>query len=422
MRTRTLRTMCWLLLGLGALAQAGREEDDLDDPRPGRRRDEPSKKEKAAPVDVEVRASAEGGAFSGLSVRRDSGGQAVASASAQMRLQQQGWRLSVPLRASHRQTFLASLSETRGRLNPEVQWKLGDLRLAMEALAAGTYRPRWPDLYQPAGAPGAYLPTDRYSHLDLGAGARAWLQPLEHHHARVDYGISYVNYADDPLFDPGAITHLTPADHVSHEVDLSWRYREGPLSLAARLDAGLRNGLVAPARQALTGGVAPGGRKESLALLEPGVEAELELWGERVEVRARYGFELQQDLYQGYYSYTGHNPRLRLRFQPLEPLAISLESELWFRTYGPSSYAAGPNHPPLLYGSRLTDRRYGAELGASYQLLRGLNLTARLSWVSRRTNYPSYEPGVFPSTRQYSIVWSYDNYAASAGLSYQLPL
>ena len=416
-----MRKTIWLLLAVGALAWAGREEDDLDDPRPSRGGERAAKKEKSSPLDVEVRAAAGGGALSGLSVRRDAGAEALASALVEARYRQGMFRLMVPLRVSHRQTFLASLSETRARLNPELEWRLGNARLGVEGLAAGAYRPRWPDLYQPAGAPGTYLPTDRYSHLDLGLGGRASFQPLEDHRARIDYGLTYVDYVDDPQFDPGAVTHLTPADHLSNELDLSWRYRGGPLSLVARLDTALRNGFIAPARQALTGNVAPGQRKEALALAEPAVEVGLDV-GERLELAARYGFEIQADLYQGYYSYTGHNPRLRARYRPVDQLTLGLESELWFRTYGPSSYAAGAVHPPLQYGTRLVDNRYGADLEAGYALLPGLTVEARLHWVSRRTNYPNYEPGVFPSFRQYSIVWSYNNFAVTAGVSYQLHL
>jgi hypothetical protein len=39
--------------------------------------------------------------------------------------------------------------------------------------------------------------------------------------------------------------------------------------------------------------------------------------------------------------------------------------------------------------------------------------------VIRDTNFPPYQPGVFPASRGYDIEWNYWNLLATAGLSYE---
>ncbi len=37
----------------------------------------------------------------------------------------------------------------------------------------------------------------------------------------------------------------------------------------------------------------------------------------------------------------------------------------------------------------------------------------------RRTNFPTYVPGVYPAPQDYDIDWSYENYVVEAGVEYR---
>jgi hypothetical protein len=50
---------------------------------------------------------------------------------------------------------------------------------------------------------------------------------------------------------------------------------------------------------------------------------------------------------------------------------------------------------------------------------RRLKAVVDVKWVLRDTNFPAYEPGVFPASRQYDIAWNYLNFSSTVGLAYE---
>jgi hypothetical protein len=377
-------------------------------------------------VGVESSASARAGALDGLGTRRASGAMQRAEADVELEIERGAWGLGVPVDASHRETQGASLDETSGSAGLELRYRHGpELRLSVEAEVSGVWRPDWPDQYQPVGD-GTYLPTDRYSHWDREVGATVAAIPLRHHHARIEYGYALVDYREDPNFDPvNAPNHLVPSDHELHSAGLSWRYFGDGWKTGVAADAFLKRYFFAFARDAGTGlthanpGGLPPNPLQELRGLEPALTFEREWLDGDLELGLSYGYEIQQDTFQGYYSYTGHHPEIDLTWAIRPGHALRGKAWLRWRTYGPNSYAEGGSHPPLTYGDRRVDRRGAVSLGYRMRIAGGLHAVADGDVIVRRTNFPSYEPGVFPSTRLYDIDWSYTNWSILAGVEYE---
>src|SRR5512132_2583419 len=113
-------------------------------------------------LDVDLRAELFAGAFSGLGVRRATGGIVEAAAAADAETELGAFRISIPLRAGHRQTIGAWLPETSGRAGIVAGARpMAGLRVDLRANLLGAWRPGWADLYQPIST-GVYRPTDRF--------------------------------------------------------------------------------------------------------------------------------------------------------------------------------------------------------------------------------------------------------------------
>lgn len=376
--------------------------------------------------DLRLRASLSAGAFQGWQVRKAHGALLLAEAAATPTARYGDFSLRVPLRLSQRKLFGATLPETQGFGGLELTWKQSrSLKLSVEGGLAGFWRPDWPDLYQPL-ADGGYAPTSRESHLDQRLGVELESAPVRRHHLRVSYRFRLADYAADPNFDPfDAPMHLTPTDHTEHELELGWRYVGKGFRLMAGVSAFGRQDTFFFARDAGTGKThaGPGGLPpnplQSLRGAEPSLGGKLWLFQKRLEVEAHYGFELVEDRFQGYYSYTGHHPELQVEYSPVERLSLKVSVEAWLRRYGANSYAEGPGHPPLTFGDRRVDRRGVLGGAVRYALRSKLSVTLEGRWVVRKTNFPPYTPGVFPSALAYDIDWNYQNWLALAGLEYR---
>jgi hypothetical protein len=214
-------------------------------------------------------------------------------------------------------------------------------------------------------------------------------------------------------------------DNERHDLELSWRYLQKRYSVGAQVEAFERHDFFLFARDAGTGRThaGPGGLPpnplQSFRGFEPSLGGEVMLLGKKLEVDASYGFEIVEDLFQGYYSYTGHHPELKLVLTPRKGLSVTAGFEAWLREYGEGSYAAGPGHPPLVFGTRRSDRRSVFNAGVRYALRPGLSASLEGRFVTRRTNFPPYVPGVFPRNADYEIDWSYDNWMALVGVEYR---
>lgn len=376
-------------------------------------------------LQVKARLDAAAGGLTGYQVRRESGALAAVAAGVELIWALGALTVEVPLQLGHRQTFGARLQETRGRAAFDLSWKLArGLRASASARLGGAWRPGWNDLYQPLGG-GAFVATSRYSYLEpqLAAGLR--YSALRDHTFSLRYELHRPDYLDDPSFAPvDEPTHLVPSDHLRHEVVAAWLYDLGAVELGGRLEGAARYDQFLIARDAGTGrthagaGGEPANPLQVLYALEPVLEAELSV--ARVVLQARYGFEVVVDAFQGYYSFTGHHPRLRARWAATDALALRVTGELWAREYGPNAYAAGTSRPPLDFGTTRSDRRGVLSLDGELRVSPELFLTLEVEGTSRETNFPDYVPFVFPRTRGYDIDWDYSHLRAAIGVSYRL--
>ncbi len=375
---------------------------------------------------VRLRANLSAGAFQGLQVRKDRGALIVAEVAAISTARYGDLLLRLPLRLSHRQTLGASLSETLGNGGLELTWKQSRrLKVSVEGGLSGFWRPGWPDLYQPL-AGGGFAPTSRASHLDQRLGVELVGTPIRRHRLRLSYRYVLADYAADPTFEPiEEPMHLTPLDHTEHALELGWRYVGKGFRLMAGVRGFARQDSFLFGRDAGTGQThaGPGGLPpnplQSFLGGEPSLGGKLWLFQRRLEVEAGYGFELVEDRFQGYYSYTGHHPELRVAYSPMERVSLQATAEVWLRRYGENSYVEGPGHPPLTFGDRRVDRRgvVGGELRFALRPELSVKLEGR--WVVSKTNFPSYVPGSFPRSRAYDVDWNYKNWLALAGLEYR---
>lgn len=369
----------------------------------------------ARPLELNLTAAAYGGAFDGLGVRRESGSMAVVEVAARPELSGEGWRLEVPLRVAHRETFGADLSELSGAIDVAPWYEATrKVRLGLTGGVFGASRPDWPDLYQRDPVTGANAPTDRYGYLAWRVGGQLYARPARHQHVRARYRFVSYDYAGEPAFDELDPMHLTPRDRGEHRLDGSWRYREDTWAIGVEGEASFAEYATLLARSRRSGSTSSASPKQELTNLEPAVELELERMEGRLRVSLRYGLELQDDPYQGYYSYTGHHPRLQVKVAATERLSLQAAVEGWYRTYGPdgSTRLEGTD-------TRRTDARTRVRGEVAHQLRGGLSLRAEASWVTRTTNYRDYVPPP-AGTSAYDIDFDYTNLSVLAGLEYRL--
>jgi len=364
---------------------------------------------------LRLEASALGGAFDGQGVRTDQGGLAVVEIKASPEIRGERWWLDVPFRVKHRQTIGADLSETTGAVDVEPWYQASKrVRIGVLAGAFGASRPGWPDLYQ-RDSTGDLAPTDRYGYLAWRAGVQLYARPAPHQHLRARYRYVSYDFVQDPAFDELDPMHLTPRDRARHELDLSWRYHQEAWAVALRLDASREAYGTLLARDRVTGSSA-GNPKQELNDLEPSVELELTRMGGRLDLSFQYGLEILDDPFQGYYSYTGHHPRVLAKFAFTDRLVGRARYEGWYRTYG----ADGPDVPPLEIGAtRREDNRTALGAEVAYRLGGRLSAVAEAEWVTRSTNYADYVPPP-DGTSSYDIQWDYTNLSFLAGVRYEL--
>lgn len=410
----------------GTYAQPrGDEETPSKEVKHKKKKDKDEEAKAAQKLDVDLRAQLYAGAFSGLGVRHDAGALLEAEVAADVDADAGPFHLSIPLRAGHRQTIGAWLPETSGRAGIAAGLKpMAGLRVDLAANLLGAWRPGWADLYQPIST-GVYRSTDRFSFLGWNVGARGLWKLAPQQFLRFGYRLVGVGYVHDANFDASADPmHIAPQDHFRNEVELVWRYSTDTLRFGAGVEAMQRNDLDLYSRDALTGlthsnpGGLPPNPLQVLRSAEPVVDLEVELGP--LEVDAHYGYEMLVDSFQGYYSYSGHDPKLALVYTVSPRSRIRVAAEASFRDYGPDSYAAGTSRPPLDSGTHRTDRKFELSVGVDWALWQQLAATFDAKYVNRDTNYPNYVPSSFPSTAAYDIQWDYVNWEARVGIAYRL--
>ncbi|HSN13751.1 MAG TPA: hypothetical protein VLT61_03910 [Anaeromyxobacteraceae bacterium] len=404
-----------LTLALAAAPSLASAEDEL----PGSTT-APEKHKKQQ--DLQLRAL--GGTFDGMGVRRSSGGLAVFEADWKPTLRSESVEVAFPLRFDHRQTFGASLNETTAGAGVDVDFVDGGLRHGPVAGASYTWRPNWPDLYQPDGV-GGMASTDRYTHSRWFLGWQLWNKLGDGKHLRLKAEYVKYDYVRDPNYDPSAsVVHLAPRDNGEAKIGASFRQLSGAFAYALRIDAFYRRYDVLLAKKADTGATSRSDPLASLYGVEPRAEAEYRT--KPVTVTLGYGFISQTDPFQGYYSNTGHHPYVEAKLEPMQRLSLSAKLSARLLTYGPnsksiSSDGGGAYVQGTEDGKRLQDNRVELKAGAHYKLHKGLYAVAEAEWLRRETNYRDYVPGVFPptATRPYDIKWDYTNTMVTAGVEWR---
>jgi len=377
-------------------------------------------------ITLQVRALT--GYMDGRGVRPQHGPIGVTDADLEARTERWGFSLALPVAFSHRQTIGFSLSETRARGTVEAGWRQGpSLRIGAHGGVGVVNRPDWPDLYQPL-PDGAYIPTDRYSHFVRNTGVQIAGIPVRHHHARLEYAFAQADHSIDPAFDPiGRPNHLTPSNNQRHTLEGSWRYLAKGWKAGLGVDAFARHSAYRFSRDAGTGSthVSTGGLPPNPLQywrgIEPSVSAEVSFWEERLELKCQTGVQIVDDVFAGYYSYHGLHPGVRLTYADPNGVELRLRVEATLRRYGVDSYAESARHPPLAWGNRRADYRGIATASISIPIAENWAAIAETTVTLRRTNFPAYQPGIFPSTALYDFDWNYNNFFGLVGVEYRLP-
>lgn len=390
----------------------------------------PSEVERTSPT--ELRIGVLGGAFDGMGVRRASGGLALLRADWTPRLRPGDWVLAFPLSFDHRQTFGAHLDETVAAVGIEADYLKEGLQHGPLAGFSYTWRPDWPDLYQPDGA-GGLRPTNRYTHSRWFAGYHLWSKLGGGRHFRIKARYVQYTYVQDPHYDPTiSHVHLVPRDYHEVKLDASYRHVKHSFAWALRLDAYLRQYDIMLSRVANTGGTRASDPLQEMQGLEP--KAEVEWRSKPFDVVVGYGLMVRNDPFEGYYSYTGHHPYVEAKGKLGDRFSYQVKGSAKLLTFGPNSKSLTHTALPGVFvpgtddGRRLWDNRVEVAAALRYRVVSELSLVAEGKWVRRDTNFRDYVPGVYPPAlatpkpynTNYDVRWDYTNVLVVGGLEWKM--
>jgi hypothetical protein len=331
--------------------------------------------------------------------------------------------LRLGLQVATETSFGAPQDEQKLRFGPEVQWRpVKRLRLEVQGGLQWVRRPGWHDQYQPL-PDGSLGQTDRYGYLELFVGGGLSWEVHRWNYLEVTYRGTLHNQVDDPSYEPDVSPdHLVPSDRIQNEMELRWRYQHRPWRLAVGVQGEYDDYSNVYARDAGTGAThaGPGGAPPN-PLFEalkfgPGLEVRREWLDGGLQVAASYRHEIQLDQFAGYYSYQGPRAELGLEVHPAEGWVLKSAAVGRWRRYGAGSYAEGPSHPALDYGTRRSDRLFSLEADALIHLIGPLSAHLRSEWSRSDSNFPDYVPNRFPASRRYLIDWDHNNWQLQAGL------
>ncbi len=376
-----------------------------------------------AGVDLETRASQALGVLAGDGIHPERGPASWTELALRPSADLEGWTLGLPVDLSHRQTFGIALAESRGKAGLKARYKSGIHRVLLYGGGYGVWRPGWLDPYQP-DVEGEPTPTNRHSFASPRLRAQWDLLPWDGHRFGLEAQLRRLDYVEDPDYDPElAPTHIIPGDHLRLTSELGWRRDWERWRFDLGGTAELRAYSHTFARDAGTGLTHASSEEPNpeYRVLDIEPRARLRFEPGPLSLRVGYGYEIVEDLFDGYYSYRGHHPSSRLEWAASDDLTLTARGELWLRRYGPDSYAEGGSHPALDDdGDRRWDRRGMGGLELGYRL--GEHWTASLDGEARirETNFPDYTPGAFPSSSSdYDIDWDWRSFQAALGLHWE---
>ncbi len=401
-------------------------------PKKKKRKKKRKKRKKKSPIfewEHEAGLQYEMGSFSGLGTRQDSALAEQVSARYRAQLEHRNWRLQTPLRISDRRTAFASLTQTTGSAGIRLRHKSNRrLAVTLRGDLAGRWRNDWPDQYQPLDD-GTLGPTDRYSRWSRSAGIDIASVLWKKHHFKAQAEYKLVDAVEDPNFEPfDAPTHLVPQDHEKASGALEWLRWFKKTKTGGGIELGRKESFFAFSRDALTGRThaRPGGQGPNpfqvFWYAEPYVVWEYGRLKDTWQLDLFYGYDIVSDRYQGYYSSRAHHPRVEFAMKAFDRGKLKLDAQVYWRRYGPNSYAETATRPALEYGDRRTNRTFSGSASYEHGLGKEWTLMADAGVRIRRTNYPDYTPMVFPRTRTYDIDFDYTNFAMNIGVAWTPPL
>ena len=357
-------------------------------------------------------------------------------------------RIGMNVSYDSRETIGFSLAERHVHGGPDFRLRLGtkwDVGLTSDG--GYCFRPNWPDSYQPVVTvndltgeqqrSGKLHGSDRNSYFHIGTDTYIKYRFTRRLSVEVYGGYDFKGYRHDPGYDENeAPTHLVPGDRhrVSGGIQLVgstperfWRF-----TLDTRIED--RRYTRTYARDAKTGYT-----HASSVTTSPNPLQHFVL----LRLRQRNSFKLiddvlkavligeytrKNDVYQGYYTTNSFALDIILSWTPTSRLELSVGYDLIYEKYTKDGYQASidwptdRHHPPLDNGNTIRDEfTYGATGRAEFATgVTNLHLFLQGDFKKNRTNFPDYEPGVFPRDQQYRINWDYLNWQLLFGVAFKM--
>ncbi len=305
-------------------------------------------------------------------------------------------------------------------------------------------RSRWPDQYQPSPYlyDAAYNPddirlgsTDRYSYKMYTPEAALVYRIKKSLPLKLRAGNTLKRGVEDPNFDPALPGHLTPDNYTKKFLELSIKsFKQKRLfnfKLSNRYSVLKSKDELS--RDRVTGKThyitAPNplyeerNNKTQLDLI-------LAVRDLNLKIRPFYAYRTNTDSFQGYYSYTEHDFGIKIQQRLFKKFKWSVKGERRLRRYtddGYGYYSATGGHLPLTGGSVLYKNYWIVNLKAGYGIGKSLEIFGKYMYKNKETNYPSYQPGINPTTnisqpgtKNYDIDFSYTNRRFDLGVQYTL--
>jgi hypothetical protein len=294
--------------------------------------------------------------------------------------------------------------------------------LSINGEAGNQFRPNWPDLYQPkvdaaGNRTGKLLATDRFSYLHAEGGANFEVRFKKNLNGNVFAEYYYQNNIEDSNYnevdDPA---HLVPGDRYRIRGGVGvdgyvgkriWRY-----SIDVRTD--WTQYLKTFARDAKTGltNAAPRIRERN----------SFRVYKQILKAVLAVDYTRNIDVFQGYYTWNQWGGEAELDVSPVERLTLDVGYSITYKKYTTDGYQETDNHPSLDNGDQIRMNfcqtiRGGVEVSIFFEELK---LFVEGGWTRNKTNFPDYEPGVFPAGGAYRINWDYVNYQIVGGLKASL--
>jgi hypothetical protein len=241
----------------------------------------------------------------------------------------------------------------------------------------------------------------------------------------------YRDSVDDPNFDPvNRPTHLTPTDMdrfrggmsaVGYAFHRFWRY------LIDMRGEGLLYRKIY-ARDAQTGlthagvGGSPSNPLQRLFDLRVHHRSTFRLVPKIMKLSLEADYTFQKDLFQNYYTFHQVDGGLYPRWDISGRVFLSLGYGVTYRRYTEDGYAQGGAHPALDNGDTIRMALTHSSMGQVEAPIgmKNLVLFVNAKAAFRTTNYPDYEPNIFPESSAYRINWDYTNFSVFGGASFEI--